>query len=265
MRILINGNTEITKEVERLDGEFYELNYTTGDTIIFVSDFPFNHLYVKLGTKNALPANMKVEYYTNTSWVEVVNLIDGTKNFTESGFIEFTPNKNSGWGRCDSDSVGGVSSIVYDKYWARITFDSDLTADIGLEFFGNKFSDDTDLFDEFPVFNDSTFLTAYKSGKTNWEEQHIKAAEIIINDLQKKGVVLGKEQILDRKRFLGASVQKVAEIIYNAFGNDYLNQKKECKIEYDNRMDLSQFNTDLNNDGILQASEKQYRQQWLSR
>jgi len=104
-----------------------------------------------------------------------------------------------------------LTKVVYDKYWVRISFDLTLGATCALSFIGNKFSDDTDLFYEYPIFNSSNFLTAFKSGKTDWEEQHVKAAELIIDDLQKKSVIIGAGQILDRKKFIGASVCKVAE------------------------------------------------------
>jgi hypothetical protein len=155
--------------------------------------------------------------------------------------------------------------VVYDKYWMRISFNQNLKQNLVLNFIGYKFSDDSDLFAEFPIFNDVNFLTAFSSGKTNWEEQHAKAAELIIQDLQKGGVIVAPEQILDKKRFLGASVCKVAEIIFTAFGNDYLEQRKAAKEEYTSRLDLSQFNVDNDNDGILSPGEVVARQNWLRR
>lgn len=266
MRILINGNTEITKETYRIDSEVYQLNYDAGDSIIIASDFPFNHLFIKLGTvKNIIPANMTVSYYAQGGWTQVVDLIDETNGLEQSGYIEFTPNKNVFWKICDSDEIAGISTVIYEKYWTKIEFDATLTEYVDLSFVGYKFCDDSDLYSEYPIFDDNTMRTVYKSGKTDWEEQEIKASSLIVLDLQKKGIILAPEQILDRKKFIGAAVCKTAEIIYSAFGNDYVNQKKDARIEYDNRLNLSQYNVDLNNDGILNQSEKVYRQQWLTR
>lgn len=157
----------------------------------------------------------------------------------------------------------GLAKTLYDKYWLRISFDASF--DFELSFLGHKFSDDTDLFTEYPVFNNSDFLTAFKSGKTSWEEQHIKAAEIIAMDLMKKSVILGPEQILERRKFIGASVCKTAEIIFTAFGNDYLEQKNAAREAYYQRLDLSQYAIDASGDGILSPAELQTRQGWLSR
>lgn len=264
MRIFKN-NEEITRYVQRMDNSFYSLSYTVGNYIYIASDFPFNHLYFKLGNnKNALNSTMKIEYYT-TSWSEAVEIRDYTDGLKQDGFVEFTPNRNFGWAQTVDSSSAGVSTVVYNKYWTRISFDSNLTSGIELSFVGNKFSDDDDLFTEYPVFNDSNFMDAFQIGKTSWEEQHIKAAELIIQDLQKKQVVFGPEQIMDRNRFLGAAVCKTAEIIFSAFGNDYVEQRKSAKEEYSKRIDLSQFGIDLNGSGTLEPAEIVARTNWLSR
>lgn len=264
MRIFCN-NFEITKEVERYDSKVYLLNYNLGDYIYIASDFPFNHIYFKMGAvKNTGAAGMKVEYYS-TSWNEVVELRDDTEGLTKDGFIEFTPNRNFGWAQAVDSSLTGQATVVYYKYWTRISFDDSLSADIELSFVGNKFSDDEDLFSEFPVFNDANFLSAFKSGKTSWEEQHIKAAELIIQDLQKKQIIIAKEQILDRKKFIGASTYKTAEIIFTAFGNDYQEQRKIAKEEYSKRLDLSQYSVDLNASGAIEPNEIYVRSGWMSR
>lgn len=263
MRIFYN-TTEITKQVERYDSYSASLSYTTGNYIYLASDFPFNHAWIHLpGVKNDVVASMKVEYY-GSSWNEVVNLKDETNALSDSGFVEFTPNKDYGWSQLSDSSTIGLP-VVYDKYWLRISFDVSLKAGVQVGFIGNKFSDDTDLFAEYPIFNDLNYQTAFQSGKTDWVEQHIKAGEIIIQDLEKQGVIVAPEQILEVKRFRGASVCKVAEIIYTAFGNDYLEQRKLAKEEYSKRMNLSQFKVDQDNNAILSPSDIMARQGWLKR
>lgn len=263
MRVLFN-NVEISKEVERLDTSSFSMTYVVGDFIHIASDFPFNHIFIKPGTiKNVINASMKVEYY-GSGWNEAVELRDETNGLKTEGFIEFTPNENKGWTMEDA-STAGLTKVIYEKYWMRISFNVDLTAAIDLSFMGHKFSDDTDLFMEYPIFNDSNFLSAFKSGKTTWEEQAVKAADLICMDLMKKSVIIGPEQILDRKKFIGASVCKTAEIIFTAFGNDYLEQKKTSREDYYHRLDLSQYAIDTNGDGILSPIELRTKQGWLSR
>jgi hypothetical protein len=262
MRILFN-ETEITKEVERLDSSVYVMDYQIGDFIYIASDFPFNHLFLKLGEVNAVDVTMKIEYW-GTNWHEVVELRDETNGLKNDGYIEFTPNEDDNWSMDDSDEVG-LTKVLYNKYWTRISFDDNLTADVELSFVGHKFSDDTDLFYEYPIFNDSNFSNAFKSGKTSWEEQAIKAADLICMDLKKKNVIIGAEQILERRNFIAASVCKTAEIIFTAFGNDYLEQRKSAREDYFQRLDLSQYAIDSDGDGILSPQEVRMKQGWLSR
>jgi len=264
MRIFYN-NTEITKQIDRLDTINYALTYTTGNYIYIASDFPFNQLYIKLGAVvNAISTSMTVEYLAD-GWTSVAELRDETSALSTSGNIEFTPNRNSSWKRTTDSSEAGLTTVVYYKYWTRISFASDLTAAVLLSFMGNKFSDDSDLFDEYPVFDDAAFLSAFKTSKTTWEEQHIKAAVQIVADLQRKNIIVAPEQILERKRFIGASVCKCAEIIFTSFGNDYIEQRKAAKEEYSKRLDLSQYSIDKNNNAILEIKEKTAKQGWLYR
>jgi len=265
MRVLFN-NTEITKQIERLDTTNYAMTCTTTDYIYIASDFPFNHLFFKLGTtKNAIASAMTIEYWGSSKWNEVVELRDETNGLFTDGFVEFTPNKNEGWSSEELSSTVGLTTVLYDKFWVRISFSVNLTAAVSLSYLGHKFSDDSDLFAEYPIFNNSDFLTAFQAAKTTWEEQHIKAAEMIALDLTKKSVIIAKEQILERRKFITASVCKVAEIIYTAFGNDYTEQKKAAREAYYQRLDLSQYSIDSNGDGILSPSEVVVKQGWLSR
>lgn len=246
-----------------MDEVNYNLTMSTSDFLYIASDLPFNHFNLKVGNfSNTATANMKIEYYSS-SWIEAVDMIDETNSFKNSGHVEFTPNRNNTWSRVtDSDSIG-LTKIVYYKYWSRISFDSAISGEI--DFIGGRFSDDVDLFAEYPIFNDNNFMSAFQLGKTNWDEQAAMAASIIYSDLQKKGIIIGKGQVLDRKKFTQASVSKVAEVVFSAFGNDYIEQKNMAKDEYNRRLDLSQYSVDTNENGILEPVDLVARQGWLSR
>jgi hypothetical protein len=262
---------EITKQINRYKSDTYLMSLATTDGIYIATDFPLNHFYVKMGAvKNASPSNIILDYWSSNGWNPVVNQNDYTEAFTESGFVEFTPDRDTTWTLSNSNSNGqnitGLENVtVYDKYWTRLTVDADLDNNIELEYIGNVFSDDEDLFSEFPIFNDANFLSCFESGKTDWQEQHVKAADLIIQDLKRKGIILGPEKILEREALLPASVCKVAEIIFNAFGKDYEDQLNRARKEYDNRLNLSQFAVDTNNNGIKDAVDVSYKQGWLSR
>jgi hypothetical protein len=263
--------TEISKQINKYKSDTYLMSLGTNDALYIAADYPFNHLYVKMGeVVNSIQSSVEIDYWDGTNWVSAASVNDYTYAFSESGFIEFTPDRDEQWLRestkASGESITGLESItVYDKYWMRITVSANLTNSIELEWIGNKFSEDDDLYSEFPVFNDNTFLTSFEAGKSNWEEQHVKAAELIVQDLKRKNIILGKEQILERDILMPASVAKVAEIIFNAFGKDYSEQRLAAKEEYMRRIDLSKYIVDTNNNGITDAVDVGYSQGWLSR
>lgn len=270
MRIFFN-QSEISRQLNKYKSDTYIMTMTGSDYIHIASDFPMNHFFIKMGSVvNNQTVTTNIDYWTGDNWESSVNVNDYTDGLSNSGFVEFTPNRNSSWGmestNSDGQSVDGLENVtVYDKYWTRISFSGSLTPSIELSWLGNIFSDDTDLFSEFPIFNDAQFLVAFEAGKNSWEEQHVKAAELIIQDLKRKNIICGHGQILDRDIMLPASVSKCAEIIFNSFGNDYNDQKKSARLEYDKRMELSKYSVDINSDGILDHVEVTYKQGWLSR
>lgn len=265
------GVSELTNKLNKYKSGVDVLSITSTDAIYIASDFPLNNLYVKMGSVvNAITSSMTINYWSGMGWVNTVNLNDYTDGFKASGFIEFTPDRLVSWGMSNSNSAGQfipeLSTItVYDKYWTKVSFGTTLTPSIELAWIGNLFSDDEDLFSEYPVFNDANFLASFESGKTNWQEQHARAAELIISDLIRKKVIIGREQILDRRKFIDASICKVAEIIFTAFGNDYIEQRKSAKEEYSKRLDLSQYNIDTNNNAIADFRDIVSSQGWMSR
>lgn len=261
---------EFSDKVKKFSPDVTSVEMLSGDYLYIASDFPFNHVYFNFAdTVNTIPTGMNIDYFSTNDWVPVVNKIDGTESFTKSGFVEFTPNKDNSWDR-ESTNYGGdliqdLSTItVYDMYWCRISFDQDLEL-FDFNWIGNLFSDDNDLFSEYPIFADQTFLTAFAAGKIDWKEQHVKASELIIQELKRKNIIFGSEQILDRYVLMPASVAKTAEIIYNAFGRDYNDSRDNARKEYDKRMDLSRFVVDTNNNAIKEPYELQSSQGWLSR
>jgi hypothetical protein len=274
MRVFFKEGTsliEITEQINRYRTDTYLMSLSTSDAIYIAADFPLNNFFVKTGpVTNTNESSIIIDYWSSQGWVPVVHKNDYTEAFSKSGYIEFTPDIDTAWQRENTNSSGqsidGLENIsVYGMYWIRLTVSSDLSDEVELEYIGHKFSDDFDLYSEFPVFNDPEFLTGFETAKQSWEEQHIRAADLIIQDLKRKGIILGAEQILDRSILSPASVSKVAELIYNAFGRDYKDNRDDARKEYNTRMDLSQFVVDTNNNAIKEIRDIESRQGWVSR
>lgn len=234
------------------------------DAIYIGNSVPFNHVYFKLSAYNTNSAIMSVSYWNGREWIAAAEVIDETsvvgKSFGQSGFVTWTPSKDELWSMDDtnykSSTVTGLTSVViYDQYWLKISFSANLSA-ISLDWIGQKFSDDDTLGAEFPDLVRPAVMTAWETGKTSWEEQHVIAADIIGKDLMAKGLILEKGQILDRFDLDRPAVQKVAEIIYGGLGADYADQKAAARKEYDNRLNVALPKVDANMNGRIDSTER---------
>jgi len=262
---------DLSVNLNKYDETESAFNYVTGEDYIYIgARLPFNSLYIKLVDKNTLPANMYIEVFDGEEWVFVNELIDETGAFHTSGYITFVPDRDSGWSREDTSGntdISGLESLkIYDRYWMRISFDADLSLDCSLSWVGSIFSDDGDLGSEYPDLIKASVLTAFKAGKTNWEEQHVKAALVIEQDLMINGVILDPNQMLEREDYRLASVQKVAEIVFNAFGDDFVDQRQRAREEYQRRLSSPMKKIDKNGNGIEEVTEALNQSSgWLSR
>lgn len=262
---------DFSVNLNKYDSIESEFDYISGEDYIYIgSRLPFNSLYFKVITQNQMPANMYVEVWDGENWEFVNELIDETGALSTSGYITFTPDRDSGWVMEDTsgggDYVPGLETIkIYDKYWLRISFDSDLSSAVSLSWVGHVFADDSDLGSEYPDLVKPNVITSFKNGKTNWEEQLVRASEIVIEDLTINRNIIDSSQILDRYDYRSATIQKCAEIIFNAFGDDFVDQKQRAREEYQRRLSIPSKKIDNNNNGIEDKIEIIQGQGWLTR
>jgi len=228
------------------------------DSILIGSRLPFNHFYIKLLEETEQLSSLKVSYWSSGGWRSSVEIMDETGSFSRSGFISFTPDKNADWKmEEESKSIPELASvIIYDHYWVKVESLSNMTNPVSFEWIGNIFSDDSDLGSEFPDLIKNAVLTSFQAGKSDWQEQHVKAAEIIEQDLINRGIVDGNENILDREWYRNAAVQKTAEIIFGAFGDDYTDQRIQARDEYKLRLVKRLARVDKNKNAIEEPFER---------
>lgn len=239
------------------------------DYLYIGSRFPFNSKYIKLDTPSTTPVEISIQYWQE-DWIDAVEVIDETEGLTKSGLIRFTPNKRFNWEMESTNYEGEIipdlsSLVIYDLYWVKVSFSGNVDSGTAIKWVGDLFSNDNDLGSEFPDLNRSNVLTSFKSGKTDWEEQHIAAARLLVDDLKDKGYIRGSEQILDTASVKGAAVQKCAEIIYRSFGTDYTDKADACHQEYNRRLERRFVTLDKNNNAIEDPFERSAPTGWLSR
>ena len=246
------------------------------DYLFFGARLPFNHLYFKFSTANTAASNLTIAVWDGNAWNNVAETLDGTKSsgasFGQDGYISWVPDKQKGWGREDTvngsgtELVTGLGNVtIYDRYWVRFAFSADLDNPTALDWCGQLFSDDNLLGAEFPDLVRSTLLANIESGKTTWEEQHVRAAEIIADDLVDRKVIVDKRQILERRDLARASVSKVAEMAFVIMGDDYSDDKEAARKEYNERISKNMFAVDRDNDARIDTQEIEYQQGTLTR
>jgi hypothetical protein len=268
-RIIHSNNgtlSDFTVNMEKFQAGTETVSIVAAEDAIYIgSILPFNHVYVKLGaTVNENASAMTVGYWDGTEFRGAVNLIDETSlagaTLGQSGHVTWVTDRDHGWIREDTNhggnSVTGLTSVeIYDLYWVRLGFSADLSANIDLSWIGQIFSDDHDLGGEHAELVRSGFIAAFESGKTDWQEQHAIAADIIADDLIAKNMILSSDQILARENLRRASVKKVAQIIYTGMGRDYDDNRDNAKKEYDNRINNVCPKLDKNRNARVDVNE----------
>ena len=234
------------------------------DNFYIGSTLPFNNSYLDVSSANSETSNLSIAIWDGNEFVDVVEVQDGTSvsgaTLAQSGNIIFVPEKDKGWSMEDTEDISELSGVtIYDRYWIKLTFSADLTADTALNWIGNIFSNDNALGVEFPDLVRSDVKAAFESGKTNWNDQHQVAAKLIEKDLIAKSKIQNANQILTIEDLELVSVQKVAAIIFGALGDDYTDQFLAAEKEYRARLTKSFPKIDQNNDARVSPVERVVR------
>ena len=229
---------------------------------------PFNHFYLVMGaTKNTITSAMTIEYWDGNAWASLAELVDKTNGLKNDGLISWVPDRDNFWSQDDTeDMLAPLNTLkIYDLYWVRIAFANDLDPNIILSWLGQKFCESDDIYSEYEDLSRSNVLDSYKSGKTNWEEEIVRASEIIVKDLSINQMIFSKSQILDIGEMKLVCISKTAELIYKNFGDDYEDQRLLSRQDYKSRLNGAAQSIDQNNDGRLDEGEMMKQSGWLKR
>lgn len=262
-----NGTTslDLSNTLDRLEAGTWDMSGFSHaqDHIYMGLDHPINSFYLHLSSADAtILDKIQVEYWTNDGWTSVVDAVVAEGDVANSGWVDFTPNKNNTWKKESSNDgsqqVTGITDVViYDKYWLRLSFSSSVQPDSPvMSYLGPKLCGDESFATEYPDLVRSDFKSAYSSGRTDWADIHVRATNIIFEDLKRKGVIYHPGQILRRKEWIYACISKSAQIIYAAMGDDYVDQMNMAKAEYRERFDKTLAIFDLDKDGMVDLGER---------
>lgn len=274
-RIIYSDNgtlTDYSLELSRYDSSVKTFSFVTSEDAFYIGcDLPFNHFFVQMGTTvNAISSTLSISLYDGTAFRAAQDIIDQTNGLNQSGIIRFTPDRDYVWQRSDTSYNGqtvlGLTSLkIYNLYWAKLTYSATMTASVTMKYIGHRFCDDTDIGAEFPGINRQVMRDAFTTSLANYNEQIVRASDHIINDLKRMGIIEQKEQILDSDDLRIPCVYKSAELIYNALGDDYIDQRDDARVKYKTALDKKLFIIDKNKNGIVDQAEKTISTGWMSR
>ena len=266
---VLHGLTDISVVTNDFRTGQYVFPYVAGQYLYIGSIFPFNNVYVDLSVLNTAAATVSPEIWWDgvNGWTDAVDVIDETEGLTKSGRIQWNTDVDKGWNSeylC-RDVVGLETKKIYNMYWMRFSWDVDLDVTTAINYIGQRFSDDIMLQSFYPDLLLPRVMDAFKTGKTNWNEQHYMAAVEIIRDLKKRAIIRSQHQLLDYSLFTDAACHMVAELAYRAFGQPYFEHVRQAREKYTSASNLKFYNTDINQDGRLDPCERSFKTDFMRR
>lgn len=232
------------------------------------SDLPFNHRYFDMtvdGENSVAPSAIEtIEVWDGNEWVEAVDVIDQTvlDNATlgQSGIVSWTLDRNQSWVQEDSTedmTDSGLEDLkIYGMYWVRIGFTVNLGSGLSINYIGHKFAKDSDLGAYYPDLIRASVMAAHTEDKTDWNLQHIIAAEEICRELRKARVIWNPNQLFNWEQFNLAGIHKCAEILFSSFGEAFEEQRKIALGKYKSEVNQGVFVVDRNENGRVEEVER---------
>lgn len=273
-RIIFSNNgtlEDFSIELNKYESGNKTMEFVAAEDKLYIgSRLPFNSFFIKMSTANTNASTMSVDYWDGSEWQATSDLLDETAGLTQDGHVTFFPDLDESWlmehTNYGGQTITGLSDVViYNLYWARISFSADFSANTAVSFVGDLFCNDDDIYTEYPDFRSSNVLTSFESGKTDWEEQRVRASKLLVRDLIDKGIITDGSQILNRRDYTEACVMRTAELIFRSFGDDFTDQKLEARKEYSNRLSKKIHRVDLNKNAIEDRYEMKNKTGYLSR
>lgn len=259
--------TEYTRELNDYRTGSKSLTFDADDRLYIATKLPFNHRYFNLSAVNAdTSPNLIVEYFGADEWVTPSRTLDYTETaagatFGQSGILQFIPDdSNTINNQSDTDVMDTnfqtYAPRVYDMYWCGIGFDAATT--IGFNYTGQLFcSSDELIYAAYPLLREPRYLTQWESGKTDWLDQRILATNEVCSELERRSILMDRNQVLDTARLSEACIHQAAVIMFSGLGVDRFEKEIiSAGKRYSDAMQMQRYNVDLNQDALLDTSER---------
>lgn len=247
--------------VTTTDISFFMLNYGRDPIgfhfhsthyVYFGKNKPFNSIYVEMHKESTVSTTLTVEYWNGSAYVPVSNLVDDTKVFMRSGFIQF--DKPTNWAK---------STVGFDsQYFLRMHVASDLSNSTEVQGMNLVYSDDQDLNGIYPG------VSSYLSGlEKTFILRHENSRNLIVQDIRN----LGFRKYKDKYQNIDAwDLLEIEEVnlwsayltLSNIFSSLQSNQSDLFKQKAEEYREMAEFykaqtylTLDTNDDGLVDSNE----------
>lgn len=233
------------------------------DKLYIAQTLPFNNFFLEMATANDQASTLSIDLWNGLEWKAAVDILDSTASsgasLGQDGVVQFSPDRDEFWDcvedtRDEPTAFGLQSDIVlYDSYFARISFSADLNVSTGIKKIGYLFATDEQLQAIDPEIDN--YLTSWESGKTDWVEQILIASQHVIIDMNARGWIIHPGQILRMDDVSLATAYRTLVLIYNKLGPGFDPQRDNALKQYNDLMSTRRRTLDINQDGEVDRHE----------
>lgn len=247
-RTILNS-AETTKETFSINSSTLLFELTTSDSFYVGYQGKFAARHFNFSTPSSVAGDITVQYWNGSAWAAVLDPVDQTYGFTQSGFISWE-NQND-W---QVQKLTPIDDV--DLYWIKITVGTDLAIGTLLQSVVNLFSDDEMLRIYYPeLITDSRYLPA---SRTNFLEQHQAAKDKIVQVMKQRRLITGEDQVIDINTVAIAATHMTAYMIYLPIATS-----EQVRILRDDaykaafsEIDQLALSVDQNKDGTISDAER---------
>lgn len=246
-RVALNA-TDITRATDTPSSVTSALVLLTTDALYLAYKKPFASRYFQFGTLNVNAATLTVEYWNGSDFAAVEDIIDQTQGFTANGFVAWV-------NKTDWQTRQVAPWADAELYWLRIKVSANLSAGTTIQAILNLFTDDDLLSRHYPeLVSNTSYLPP---GKTNFLEQHVAAADMVITRLKQDQIILDEAQIIDPNQVALSAVHFLAFVILNPIVTTTEERERTDRAKRDGNAELNKvrISLDLNEDGRIDPAE----------
>lgn len=252
------GFTDRTNDAADYGRDEFDFAFTAAGFLYIGFEKPFHAAYVEMNTADDAGASFTAEYHNGTAFTTLDSFQDETKAMSRSGFFRWVNPED--WA---ASTVNGT-----EKYWIRISTDTDFNAATKIQGLSLVFSDDQELKKLFAAVLNSEILPV---GYSSHILSHVVARDAIIQKLRNQNYVIRENSASGGQKLLtmwdllnieeirtAATYKALAQIYFDISDSDadvYFAKYEKYERDFQNLSVWSRLTLDVDNDGEIDPGE----------